>query len=222
MNRKLLLVCLVLGVILCIAVRCNGDTINGVLSEERVVRLPQDQGKWYISVVGDASDARYQEVLGWFSNVESLKTLKDRVHFCQVTTDSPTYKERYSPNVRGLPTVRVQNDKGVVIYEVAGKRIPMTGEGLYAAIAIAVNGSEELLPWRRNHVHPQPEPKPDPKPILPILDPEPQPIDDGGAPEIDLLSDLSLWLVPICVLGLLIGVAIGQWEKLKEKWAGKK
>ena len=39
-----------------------------------------------------------------------------------------------------------------MIYEAAGKSIPMTGEGLYAAIAIAVNGSEELLPWRRNHV----------------------------------------------------------------------
>lgn len=222
MNRYLLLVCLVLGVVLGIVAPCMGDTINGVLSEERVVRLPQDQGKWYISVVGDASDARYQEVLGWFTSVESLKTLKDQVHFCQVTTNAPTYKERYATNVKGLPTVRVQSDQGVVIYEAAGKRMPMTGEGLYAAIAIAVNGSEELLPWRRNHVHPRPEPKPDPKPILPILDPEPQPLDDGGAPEINLLSDLSLWLVPICVLGLLIGVAIGQWEKLKEKWAGKK
>jgi hypothetical protein len=223
MNRYLLLVCLALGIALCCAALGRGDTLNGVLSEERVVRLPQDQGKWYISIVGNANDARYQEVLGWFGNVESLKTLKDKVHFCPVTSDTPIYKERYAPNVKGLPTVRVQNDKGVVIYEAAGRSIPMTGEGLYAAIAIAVNGSEELLPWRRNHVHPQPEPKPDPKPILPILvDPEPQPIDDGGAPEIDLLSDLSLWLVPICVLGLLAGIAIGQWEKLKEKWAGKK
>jgi hypothetical protein len=159
--------------------------------------------------------------LGWFSNVESLKTLKNQVHFCPVTSDMPVYKERYAPNIEALPTVRVQNDQGVVIYEASGKKIPMTGEGLYAAIAIAVNGSEELLPWRRNHVHPQPEPKPEPKPILPILDPEPQPIDDGGAPEVDVPQ--YVWLIALlCVAGLIAGISIGQWEKLRERWAGKK
>ena len=97
----------------------------------------------------------------------------------------------------------------------------MTGEGLYAAIAVAVNGSEELLPWRRNHVHPQPEPQPEPKPILPILDPEPQPIDDGGAPEVDLPQ--YVWLLALlCVAGLVVGIGVGQWEKLRGRWAGKK
>jgi len=221
MNRYLLLVCLALGIVLCILAPCKGDTINGVLSEERIVKLPNDQGKWYVSVVGDAKDSRYREVLGWFTNVESLKSLKNQVHFCPVTSDTPSYKERYAPNVKGLPTVRVQNDKGVVIYEAAGRNIPMTGEGLYAAIAVAVNGSEELLPWRRNHVHPQAEPKPEPKPILPILDPEPQPIDDGGAPEGDLPQ--YVWLLALlCVAGLVVGIGVGQWEKLRERWAGKK
>jgi hypothetical protein len=43
-----------------------------------------------------------------------------------------------------------------------------------------------------------------------------------NAARIDPVSDLGLWLVPICALGLLVGIAIGQWEKLKEKWAGKR
>ena len=224
MNRCLLIVALILTVLLCVS-PSKGDTVNGVLSEQRVINLPQDQGKWYVSVVGVANDARYQEVLGWFSTTASLKTLKDKVHFCPVTSDSPMYKERYAPNIKGFPTVRVQTDGGVVIYEAAGKNIPMSGEGLYAAIAAAVNGSEELLPWRRNHGYPRPQPQPDPKPILPFPtpDPEPQPIDDGGAPVLDEQADQLVWLlVLLCVSSLIVGIGVGQWEKLKEKWAGKK
>jgi hypothetical protein len=221
--RLLLLMCVMSGVLCSL---CSGGTINGVLSEERVVRLPNDAAKWYVSVVGAANDIRYQEVLGWFSNVEGLKTLKSQVQFCPVTSDTPIYKERYAPNVTALPTVRVQNDKGVVIYEAAGSGIPMTGEGLYAAIAVAVNGSEELLPWRRHHAHPQPGPTPDPKPDLPSpgpVDPEPQPIDDGGAPVIDMQPEQCVWLlVLLCASALIIGIGVGQWEKLKERWAGKK
>jgi hypothetical protein len=36
MNRKLLLLCLVLGVILCIAARCSGDTINDIQAKRAI------------------------------------------------------------------------------------------------------------------------------------------------------------------------------------------
>jgi len=36
---------------------------NGVIAQERVVTLPADQGKWYVSVVGETNDARYREIL---------------------------------------------------------------------------------------------------------------------------------------------------------------
>jgi hypothetical protein len=66
MNRillSLLTLCL-----LAVAVPSFADiaTVNGVLAEERVVNLPNDQGKWYISVVGNANDAAYLRLLGWF------------------------------------------------------------------------------------------------------------------------------------------------------------
>ena len=80
MNRLLLSMLCLLAVLAAVT-PCLADTVNGVLAEERVVNLPQDQGKWYVSVVGNATDARYNEIVGWFDTNASLKKLKDQVHF---------------------------------------------------------------------------------------------------------------------------------------------
>ncbi|MGO9306741.1 MAG: hypothetical protein ACLP3R_24025, partial [Candidatus Korobacteraceae bacterium] len=115
--------------------------------------------------------------------------LKDQVQFCPVTSDMAIYQERYAPNIAGLPTVRMQQPDAVVVYEAAGKDIPMTAEGLNGALAGAVSKAQGLfpiLPWRRNADNrlnnlerrkPQPQPQPN-------TDPKPQPIDDGGKPEV--------------------------------------
>lgn len=150
--------------------------------------LPNDQGKWYVSVVGDTNETAYRRVLGWFDADASLKRLKNQVHFCPITTGTPIYRERYAPNVKGLPTVRVQKPDGVVVYEAAGNNLPMTAEGLYGAIGGAVNsaqGIRSILPWRRDMERrcPGPCPTPNPQPA-PQPDPEPQPIDDGGPPDL--------------------------------------
>jgi hypothetical protein len=195
MKRLLLALC-----VLCMifaATTCFAGTVNGVLAEERVINLPNDQGKWYISVVGDAKDAQYQTIMKWFGQDPALRKLKSQVRFCPVTSNTTVYKTRYSMNVEGLPTVRLQNNQGVVIYEAAGKNLPFTAEGLYGAMAnsVATVQCRPILPWRRNHVHPCPCPQPDPDPVAP--DPEPQPIDDGEEPEFEpVQSSLPpLWLM---------------------------
>ena len=109
---------------------CRADAVNGVLAEERIVNLPQDSEKWYISVVGDESDARYEEVLGWFDANPKLAKLKNQVMFCPVTLDMPLYAERYKSNIKGLPTVRMQQADGTVVYEAAGKNLPVTAGAL--------------------------------------------------------------------------------------------
>ena len=100
--NKLLLCAMCVVALFAAVVPCLADTVNGVLAEERVVNLPNDQGKWYISVVGDANNARYNEILGWFDNNPNLAKLKDQVQFCPVTSDTAIYQERYAPNVTGL------------------------------------------------------------------------------------------------------------------------
>jgi hypothetical protein len=184
----------------------------GVDAQERVIRLPQDAEKWHVSVIGN--DARHREVLDWFDSVPRLKTLKLQVHFHQVAPTDPLYAERYAPNIRALPTVRVQDHEGAVIFEAAGKDIPMTGEGLYSAIADKVNGAEELLPWRRNNKKPLPEPEPEPYPT-PDTDPAPLPLDDGGAPVIEPVDELPNLLPLIACIALLIGSIIGQIQASK-------
>ena len=224
MNKLLLSVLCLLAVFAAVA-PCLADTVNGVLAEERVVNLPQDQGKWYVSVVGSATDARYDEIVGWFDSNASLKKLKNQVQFCTVTSDTAIYRERYAPNVKGLPTVRMQKADGTVVYEAAGKNIPMTAAGLNGALAGAVStaqGIRPILPWRRDMERrcpgpcPSPQPNPQPQP-----DPEPQPIDDGGMPHIDDQPAESPapwgWLPPLCVAGLAVGIACGYGKQLCQK-----
>ena len=55
MNKLLLCVLCLLAVFAAVT-PCLADTVNGVLAEERVINLPQDQSKWFVSVVGNATD----------------------------------------------------------------------------------------------------------------------------------------------------------------------
>jgi len=223
--NKLLLSVLCLLAVFAAVVPCLADTVNGVLAEERVVNLPQDQGKWYVSVVGNATDARYREILGWFDTDAGLKKLKDQVHFCPVTSDTAIYQARYAGNVKGLPTVRVQKADGTVVYEAAEKDIPMTAAGLNGAIAAAVGtaqGIRPVLPWRREMERRCPGPCPNPQPNpQPQPDPEPQPIDDGGPPNVDPApaeSSVPWGLLPVaCVAGLAVGIACGYGRQLYQK-----
>ena len=156
-------------------------------------------------------------MLGWF-DTGKLKELRDATFFHPITTDDPIYKERYKPNLKGgLPTVRVQDSQGVTLYE-ESKDLPLSGEGLYSAIAGAVNGSEALLPWRRNHTSPKPEPSPDPAPGP--VDPEPAPLDDGGAPVLDPVVDWSVVAPAIVIALFIIGLIVGQVEKSKQYHKG--
>ena len=216
MKRLLLALCVLCAIFA--ATTCFADTVNGVLAEERVVNLPNDQGKWYISVVGDARNAQYQTILKWFGQDPALRKLKSQVRFCPVTSSSTIYKTRYSMNVKGLPTVRFQNSQGVLIYEAAGQNLPFTAEGLYGALANSTAKAQSrpiLSPWRRNHVHPCPKPCPTPEPDD-DFDPAPQPIDDGEEPifdDVPIQSSLPpLWLM-LTMLAVSAGVGLAvEWK----------
>lgn len=201
----------------------NGK-VNGVLAGERVVNLPNDQGKWYISVVGDAKDAQYQTILKWFDTNSDLYKLRRQVHYIPVTTNKAVYQERYKMNVKGLPTVRMQNSEGVVIYEDFGDNLPFTPEGLYGALANDVAKAQRqcILPWRREMERrcpgPCPTPNPDPDPA-PDPDPEPGPIDDGGKPDLPARSSLPpLWLM---LATLLVSAGAGAAVEWRDTYAKK-
>ena len=175
-------------------------------AEERVINLPEDGGKWYVSIVGIPQNAQYQDLLKWFDS-KPLLSLKEKTHFNVVTPDMAIFADRYKKNVKALPTVRVQDNDGAVIFESAGDQLPGSATSLYAAIADSVSKSEARL--RRQHQQPQPEttkPQPNADP-----DPAPAPLDNGGAPILDPQEPdapiVAVWLV----IGLFVaGLVVGQ------------
>lgn len=195
-------------------------------TEERVVNLPNDQAKWYVSVVGDKDDVGFQRVLYWFSANEKLAGLKEQCHFCQVTKDGPMFFERYARNqgryeITDYPCVRVQKANGVVIFQACGDAIPTTASGLYNEIASAVqkhkSPAEGCCPFRRRT--PEPEPQPEPEPVIP--DPEPMPIDDGGAPivEPEPSGPSDVLVIVLTVLGAVGGAGAGLIGQLKRTYS---
>lgn len=187
-------------------------------AEERVLVLPRDSEKWFISVIGNPKDKQFKNILLRFDRNKRLKGLKIQVHFWVVPTTSPAYKARYEKNTKVLPTIRVQRHDGKVVWEAAAKGIPLTAEGLYIAIKNSSVKTMALLPWRRNGTilpwRDQMEQKcrPVPTPPYPVLvpvspDPKPAPLDDGGPPEFEDTRP-ALWLVVcLAVLSALAGGA---------------
>lgn len=229
MSRFLSSFCLVLVLVAGLVapmMAAESPSENGVLVEDRVLDLPQDANKWYVSVIGDAQDGRYRQVLGWFDSNASLLKLKRQVHFCPVRSNTAAFQERFASNVKGLPTVRMQTAEGIVVHESYGETIPMTPDGLYAAMADDAVKAERcvILPWRRNHVHPQPCPSPAPAPAPTPITPAPKPLDPGpdGKPIFDRSPIAQAFLPPWWAMlvslgaGIVMGVMLG-WKDASNK-----
>ena len=223
--NKLLLCVLCLLAVFAVVAPCFADTVNGVLAEERIVNLPQDQGKWYVSVVGNATDTRYNEIVGWFDTNASLKKLKNQVHFCPVTSDTATYQARYACECegsadradaeagwhRGLRGRRQEpSHDGGRAERCAGQRRSTASKGFVRSCLGDGKWSDgALVPC------PNPQPNPQPQP-----DPEPQPIDDNGPPNVepDAQAELPLGaLALVCVAGVGVGMAGGYGRKLYDE-----
>jgi hypothetical protein len=179
-------------------------------AEEKVINLPSDAGKWYISVIGEANDAQYKALLSAFDSTDQMQRLKSQVHFLPVTTDTAVYSERYQKNqgkftINSLPCVRVQTDKGVVVYQ-ANKPNPDT---LYQEIAAAVEKEASrfiLLPWRRRH-NVTPDDIPKPAPAITLVTPPP-PLDQDGPPEVEE-NQIPIFLFALAALAVGVGIGYG-------------
>jgi hypothetical protein len=120
-------------------------------TEARVVNLPQDQGKIFVTIFGDPSQPRTKEIISWFETVPELKAVKAQTHFNVIDTNSTMFTSRYANHVAKLPCVRVETKDAVRLYQASDKNIPLTGE----ALANAVN-TGCLLRWRRRNNQQQP------------------------------------------------------------------
>ena len=132
--------------------------IDGVLTVERVIELPEDGGKWYVTVMGDKHNHNYTDVVGWFSSHEGRKSLKSKTNFHSINSDTVMYKDRYAAEVKELPTVRIQDSEGRIAFERWGNNIPLSANAMYSAIAKDVKTAQRRRPC--NPLRPCPTPKP--------------------------------------------------------------
>jgi len=195
---------IVLIVIVCCASQCVSAAIttDGMLNDEKTITLPEDGGRWHLSVVGNLNSAQCKQLTTWMAQNEKLKQLVSQVHYHKVDVSTNIYKDRYAPTLQGVPAVRLQDSSGRIVYDATIRNIPYTAEGLYAALYHAVNRyyNKESCPRRPTPAPPLPDvvPAPDIQPILP-------------EPERSVV-DSSLVLVGIGGLALLVGFVIA-WAK---------
>jgi len=123
----MILAALALGVIMCGA--CQS-------AEPEDTRL-------HISIVGEKSDVQFQQLTAWFENSE----LARQVRYHKIKAGTAIYRERYAPNINGLPTVRVQQPDGVVIYEAAAEYLPGSAQALDRTLRRSILAGQ--LPWRQ-------------------------------------------------------------------------
>lgn len=204
---------LLVALLLCVSIaasacgsdyRCDAD--GGVMyTAERVVDLPQDQDRWYCSIIGSPGDPQVQQLNRWFNENPELNRIKRGTHFSTIDSTSLMYESRYAATSGKLPCLRLQDSKGVVVYQVSGRNVPLTPEGLCNSIRSTCHrrqaqpqpsGPNMNIHYHFDVPHEQEPAKPD---------------DDVFAPEEP--DNLAVWiLIGAGVLAVVGGVAY-EWRK---------
>lgn len=217
----LVLVCLLALPTTLLAAETVADADCGVMYTQERVSLPQDQGKWYVSVFGDPTDSQFQKLQQWFKSNAGLTSLRGQVHYNVYASNTLRFK-RYAKDMPGLPCVRVQNSRGEMASEFWAEHIPWSAASLYNGICkdlqeetscIGLRAWREKLRKRRcpgPHPGPNPEPVPEPEPEPPaddppVLEPEPEP------------ASGLVWLLYVAAVCLGGGIGVAQGWKSERK-----
>lgn len=188
----------------------RADAAYGVrYAQEQVVQLPQDQGKWYLSVFGNEGETRYETLKSWFSTDAQLQGIRTQAHYNTYRADSVMFAERYAQSTT-IPCVRLQDSAGKVVFQVTGDAIPMSPQALYNSMNDACRRRCRPCP-QPQPVNPTPVPTPQPNPVKPVT-PTPPAVSD--------FPSAGIWSLMIA-LGLMVGAGAGLAKKLKEEFGAK-
>jgi hypothetical protein len=187
-------------------------SVSAFATEERV-NLPQDQGAWYLTIFGD--DGQLQT---WLKTDVGLAKLKSQVRFNEYTTNQLRY-QRYAKDMPGLPCIRLQNEKGLVVSEFWGDNIPTTSAALYRGIK---GDLQDKTSWgclrRRRCPAPKREPEPTKPPVIvPVDTPVGPPVLDEEPEE---PKESRMWIL-LVALGALAGGVFGFYQGYKAEHMDK-
>lgn len=193
----------------------KADAAYGVrYAEERIVTLPQDQEKPYLTLFGDRSNPKFRDMVKWFQTNDLLVGIKDQTHFNVIYSDTAMYRDRYAASVSALPCVRLQAvGEAEPVVEFAGVHVPMTADALAKGLNTSASSAEC---FRRRRCCPQPAPAP------PLdVDPAPQPIDTPPPPVPTPSKPRNLTWHLLAVLGVL-GLGLGAAKHFSDVYHGRK
>jgi len=200
--------------------RCDAN--GGVYyTSERVIDLPQDQSRWYVTVIGDPANHQFQQVTEWFETHPELRKLAKATHFSMMSTRSAMYtgrcnqSEAFAPP--SLPCIRIQNQAGEVVYQVSGSNIPLSAEALVNSMqATCFRGRVQPAPSPYNiHYHFQ-VPEKEKEVVIPKDENQ---IQDVFKKEASMSVEIPTWayfVIGICAV--VAGVAV-EWVKEYRKRA---
>ncbi len=181
-------------------------------TEERIA-MPQDQGTWYLTIFG--GDGQLQT---WLETNPGLMSLKSQVRFNEYTPNQVRY-QRYAKDMPGLPCIRLQNEKGLVVSEWWGNNIPPASNALYKGIKADLQDKTSWGRLRRKRCPTPTQPEPPKPPVVVPFEPPvgppvgPPVLDDEPEPE---PKESRLWII-LAVLSGLGGGAFGLFQGYKSE-----
>lgn len=189
----------------------KADAAYGVkYVQERVVALPQDQFKPFLTVFGSKSDARFTNLVKSFDENATLKAIKDQTHFNAITHESVNWRDKYSKENPKSLVVKLQginpdySASDVVV--LVDNQIPMSADAL-AKLLNREASSADCFRRRHNNnnVAPTPDTDPEPQPLSPPITPAPvKPVNQG-----------PVWLsILVCIIAASAGLLLG----VRRKW----
>jgi hypothetical protein len=175
---------------------CDPEQPVGVGS--RVIDLPEDGNRWYLTV---ATDGRNEWAATWFDADPCLARLKTQTTFNHYTPSNQMFRWRESLQIGNMfPIVALQRADGGVVYKASGRDFPRSAAQLADELAQAIAHCPNC--------HPKPTPTPSPQPT-PNVVPDMRPNDQAPQPD----EEPSPLL--IVVLGAAIGAAFKGVSHLK-------
>lgn len=179
------------------------------LTQERVIVLPRDGGRWFLTIYGDAADPQYQKLQGWLQTHNGLSTLRSQTHYNEYIPTDTRY-QRYAASLPGPVCIRLQNSKGIVTSEFWSDNIPLTAEALFKGIK---KDLKDKTSWgcldRRRNPAPAPSPAPTPAPAPAPVDTPPVLEDDEQEVEPELEPTFP-WILTAVVSVIGAGIGVGQ------------
>lgn len=203
------------------------DSETGVVySQERVIQLPQDDGKMHLSVVAQDNE-RGKQIIGWFHKNSDLVAIRNQCHFHEIDSASLIFKTRYAKSVPSIPCIRLQSPDGTVVYQISGEDIPLTSEALVKNLSLVADATQNFslrrdgrikFEWERNRC-PRPNPEPPPQPNDDLV----QPVGPDVQPDVEPSSRFP-WSTTLGLMAVaaLIGGAVSLAHCFKAEFTTKK